>query len=231
MPSSRPPYSAAILAAGCAILLVSATYASVRELGPFATESLSERVTVAAMASGMIEPALSLRSQINFLYHCRVAMTSITGRVQPTPVREAIMDACRGGSRAIVRGSPGFSVAWYTGALVASFDGDRTVMNEWLSRSYATGPFEQWIAELRADLAEDHFAELNSELIEWHLADLRMLLANDPGRRFLAPRYLNFPGLRGRVDAILAQMDAVGAHRFLNIVERLAVEKGRTNGR
>jgi hypothetical protein len=228
---SSPPYSAAILAAGCAVLLVTATYATVRELGPFATENLSERSTVTATAMGMLEPALSLQSQTNFLYHCRVAMTSITGRVQPTTIRRAILDVCRDGSQQIVANSPGFSVAWYTGALVASFTGEQAAMREWLSQSYATGPFEQWIAELRVDLAEDHFAQLTPQLVELHLADLRMLLSGDPGRRFLAPRYINFPGLRGRVDTILAGMDASGASRFRNIVERLSVEKGRTNGR
>lgn len=228
---SSPPYSPAILTTGCAVLLIAAAYTATVEVGPFATDRLSERSTVSAMANGLLAPALSLQSQTDFLYHCRVAMTSLTGRAQPSSVRADILETCADGSQAIVEDEPGFSAAWHTGALAASFAGDAQTMNDWLSQSYRTGPAEQWIAELRVDLFEDNIAKLDSGLTDLHLADLRMLLSNDRGRRFLASRYLLFPALRQRIDEVLLRTSEPDARRFGNIVERLAVEKARSNGR
>lgn len=213
------------------MLLVAAAYTARVEVGPFATDGLSERSTVSAMATGLLAPGLSLHSQTHFLYHCRVAMTSLTGRAQPSAVRDDILDICVEGSQAIVDAEPGFSAAWYTGALAASFAGDAQTMNSWLSQSYRTGPAEQWIAELRVDLVEDNFAKLEAGLTDLHLADLAMLLSNDRGRRFLASRYLVFPALHQRIDQLLALTSEPDARRFRNIVERLAVEKARSHGR
>lgn len=229
--SSSHSYSAAILVTASAALLLSATYVAVVEVGPFATERLSERATVRAVADRIVAPGLSIQSQIDFLFHCRVAMTSLAGRAQPSAVREKILGTCGEGSDAIVAAAPGFSAAWYTGALVASFTGEPEKMNRWLDQSYATGPFEQWIAELRVDLVEDNFADLDADLVDRHLADLAILLSNDRGRRFLASRYLAFPQLRERIDLLLTTASEPDARRFLNIVERLRVEKERTHGR
>lgn len=229
--SSSHSRSAAILVATSAALLLSAAYITMVEVGPFATERLSERATVRAMAAGIVAPGLSIQSQTDFLFHCRVAMTSLAGRAQPTAVREQILDACGDGSDAIVAAAPGFSAAWYTGALVASFTGEPEKLNQWLAQSYATGPFEQWIAELRVDLVEDNFAKLDADLVDRHLADLAIQLSNDRGRRFLASRYLAFPQLRERIDLLLTTASEPDARRFLNIVDRLRVEKERTHGR
>lgn len=230
MPSNAP-HSSMILAAGSTVLLLCAIYVAKAELSPLVTQGLSERTTVRSMAAHMLSPGLSTQSRIDFLYHCRVALTSLTGRAQPSGVRRTLLETCSNASEAMVADTPGFSAAWYTIALVASFEHNSKRMNDALAKSYATGPFEQWIAELRVDLVTENIDKLDASLLDEHMQDLRNLLSNDRGRRLLAPRYLALPTLKPQVDGVLPQIEEPARRRFLNIVQRLLVEKGRTNGR
>jgi hypothetical protein len=229
--AARLPFSALIMTAGSLALLTLSAVIAVSEFGPFSSWGLSERATVRSMANGMLGPGISSQSQIDYLYNCRVALTSLTGRAQPSAVRATMLDHCEVAVQTMIEAAPDFSAAWYTAALIASFRDQPNRLNEALRRSYDTGPFEQWIAQLRVDLVEDTYSGVDEELRPLHQMDLANLLSNDPGRRFLAPRYLAFVDLHDRVDQALTTIDDAHARRFLNIAERLLREKDRSNGR
>ncbi len=206
-------------------------YVSLREAPAFLSASWSERATLAALSTGMLEPAFSPQSQLSYFYSCRIALTSISGRAQPSATRHDIAAQCLANADRVAAASPDFAIAWYTGALAASITADWTGLNQRLRHAYRAGPFEQWIAELRIDLAEDNYAHLDPDLPDLHRADLRLLLSQDTGRRFLVPRYHALPGLRSHIDALLPELPPAGSTRFGNMVKRLAVDRSRTNGR
>ncbi|MEO8683575.1 MAG: hypothetical protein ABI414_01910 [Devosia sp.] len=220
-----------IVLAGCTMLLLAGIRAASIEISPFLGSGSSEYAKVIGLASGQIGPGLSISSQLQFLFDCRVALASITGRAQPTATRQKVIATCVGASDRLVSQSPTFSAAWYTGALAMSFVPQRAGLNIRLRKSFETGPHELWIAELRTDLVLDNFDSLDADLIESSDADLLMLLGVDAGRQSLAPRYLSRPALQVRIDAQLARITAADRSRFQNIVERLDVERGRSNGR
>jgi hypothetical protein len=219
------------LALGAGLLLIGGAYAAMREAPGFFSASWNERATLSALSTGMIEPAFSPQSQQSYFYACRIALTSISGRAQPSATRQNIAAQCLANADQVAAASPDLAIAWYTGALAASIAGDWPGMNQRLRQAYLTAPFEQWVAELRIDLAEDNYSHLDPDLEALHNTDLHLLLSQDTGRRFLAPRYYALAPLRSHIDALLPGMPEADSTRFHNMTQRLTVYRSRTNGR
>lgn len=194
--------------------------------GPSATE----RQRVEGIARGEITPGISIESQLDFLFDCRIAMTSITGRAQPSTVRMAILDNCLVHSLALANQSPSFSAAWHTSAVASAMSRDWPSFRAYTEKSYLTGRNEQWIAEMRVDLISDYIPQLDDELLAAHRADLMLLLSHDSGRNYLASRYVALDTFRHQIDQILPDVAEPDARRFLNIVGRLTTLKQRQQG-
>lgn len=210
-----------LLGAGVCTLALG-LYASFGELAPFLNVAPTEVAKVQMLAAGLNQPALSIASQKLYLLDCRIAMTSIAGRLQPTVVRMAVIDHCRAGADGLAAVSPSFSDAWYTGALAAAMEQDWPGFSARLLRSYETGSHEQFTAELRVDLAEEYFDHIDDNLRERHQGDLELLGTIDFGRQFLARRFVASPASRPRIERALSTLDAFARERFAIWVQRLS---------
>ncbi|GLQ57936.1 hypothetical protein GCM10010862_51950 [Devosia nitrariae] len=186
---------------------------------------------VDAVSSGTISPGLSNSSKLAYLFDCRVAMTSFTGRAQPTSVHQAIASRCLSDADSMTLVSPQFAVAWHTGALAAAMLQDWNGMNERLRRAYDNGRYELWQAELRVDLVEGNADRIEPDVWPRHLDDLRLLLRYDVGRLFLVARYHALPQLRQRIDLLVFDLADPDRIRFQNMAARAEKERLRLNGR
>jgi hypothetical protein len=181
-----------------------------------------------AIAEGRLVPGPSIASQRLVLDSCAHAMTSVYGRMQPSDRRTAVYAGCSRLADEVTMASPTFSYAWFVGALAAERLGDHEAMNSKLISSQVTGPTEQWIAELRADLAERHLSDLTPEARRGHDRDLMMLVSSDRGVRSMARRYTRDPEFRARIVPLVEAMPMEQQHRFLRSIEAVA---GRAMGR
>ena len=77
--------------------------------------------------------------------------------------------------------SPATSYAWFVKALAASETGDADSMNRALEQSRITGPFEEWIAEDRVELAERWYGNLTPSARAGHDEDLALLVRSQRG--------------------------------------------------
>lgn len=214
-----------------AVLTAAGLWGFTQEAPPFFADSWGEHTIVTAMLADTIRPAPSIQSQLGYLFNCQVALTSLSGRAQPTLARQQTAQKCRDGADQITNSAPTFSAAWHMGALAAAVMEDWPGMNWRLRQSYNTGRNEQWLAERRIDLAQSNLDRLDPDLLPSHDRDLLLLLLDDGGRRFLVPRYHALADLRTRIDALLPGLPADNRTRFQSMTARLAVERSRSNGR
>jgi hypothetical protein len=194
-------------------------------------EGWSEQTILNMAADDTVAVPLSTSARLIYLRNCQVALTSATGRVQPSAVRLDVASRCRASADAMTAASPNFAPAWYTGALAAGVASDWAGMNEGLREAYRHGRNEMWQAEARVDLVEDQADHIADDLWPQHFDDLRMLLRHDAGRSFLAVRHGVLRSLRLRLDLLALELPEPDRSRFANMVARTDKERLRSNGR
>lgn len=220
-----------LYAAWSACLVALGLWTFTVEAPPFFSDGWSEPTMVEAVSTGTISPGLSNASKLAYLFNCRIAMTSVTGRAQPTQVRQAIASRCREDADSMTSASPPFAVASHTGALAAAMLQDWSGMNERLRQAYDNGRNEMWQAELRVDLVEANAEHIEHDVWPHHLEDLRLLLQYDSGRRFLIARYHGLHRLRHRIDLLLFGLAEPDRMRFQTMAAWAEKERLRLNGR
>lgn len=154
------------------------------------------------------------------------APAALAVRYLDDATRNALAPTCLSVASSITSNAPAASYAWYVEALAHAAMGDSAAMNEALRRSQLTGANEQWIAERRVELAENHFDELEPSVLHRHEADLSMLVLSERGIASIAGRYATDMAFRDRIVAIVETLSADNQQRFLNQV-RSALSKSR----
>ncbi|MBN9308300.1 hypothetical protein [Devosia sp.] len=182
----------------------------------------------AAFTSGQPKSGLSVASARYVLDGCFDATTSLRGRLQPTPLRRAIAGLCLAQADAITDRMPSYSYAWYIGALAAAALDDPPSLADRLRHSQQTGPTEQWIAELRVALAEDHLADLPADVRDLNERDLALLVRSTRGIASIAQRYVGDPAFRERITRIVETMPPDQQQRFVSSVDFAARQSGST---
>jgi hypothetical protein len=180
-----------------------------------------------ALAAGDVNIGLSTASHMLVLNNCYEAMTSVTARLQPAARRSAAATNCLSIADQISAGEPANSFAWYVAALASAENGDTPGMAQRLRMSQISGASEQWIVELRVDLAEDHLSALSPDLLTGHDSDLTLLAQSQRGVSSIAQRYVRQADFRERITALVEKLPAWQQGRFLEYV-RAAAE--RTSG-
>ena len=175
-----------------------------------------------ALAAGNVDIGLSTASHMLVLNNCYEAMTSVTARLQPAARRSAVASNCLIAADRISAGEPANSFAWYVGALAASENGDTLGMTQRLRTSQLSGPSEQWIVELRVNLAEDHLASLPPDALAGHDGDLTLLAQSQRGVSSIAQRYVRQADFRERITALVEKLPAEQQQRFLEYVRAAA---------
>lgn len=199
-------------------LVGAGTWVGFREASPYFNNGIEDVERFSSLANKEPSPGPSIASGRLVLDNCVYTVSSVYARLQPAARKAGAIDNCLKAADAITRSNPSSSYAWYVGALTAGMAGDITGMNERLLKSQLTGPTEQWIAELRVPLAEDHLAELAPDVRANHDRDLRMLVASTRGIASIAGRYVAEAHFRDRITAIVETMSEADQRRFVSKV-------------
>lgn len=199
-------------------LLGAGGWVGVREASPYFSSGIEDTERFSALAEAAPIPGPSIASERLILDNCVRTITSIYARLQPAARKAEVNGHCLEAADAAVQVNPSSSYAWYVGALTSALTGDIAGMNMRLLRSQQTGPSEQWIAELRVPLAEDHLGDLTPDVRANHDRDLGMLVASTRGISSIADRYVRQADFRERITAIVETMPEDDQRRFVSRV-------------
>ena len=197
------------------LLAAGSAYALFAESSPylFAGNGLAQRIEV--LADGQFHPGLSRPAHDLVLDDCVAVASSLYGLAMPTERRNAALRTCSSAATGFAESSPTYAYAYYVEALLAAEHTDSDALNAALSTSRALAPAEQWLAELRVKLAEDHLAQLQPAAIAGHEADLALLVVSQRGIRVIARRYAALAGFRERITAIVETLPPEQQRRFV----------------
>jgi len=204
-----------LLSLGSLLLAFGSAYALLAESGPylFAGSGLAQRIEV--LADGQLHPGLSRPAHDLVLDDCVAVASSLYGLAMATERRNAALETCSSAATGFAASSPTYAYAYYVEALLAAEGADAAALNAALNASRALAPTEQWLAELRVKLAEDHLAQITPAAIAGHEADLALLVASQRGIRVIARRYAALAGFRERITAIVETLPAEQQRRFV----------------
>jgi len=191
------------------------------EAKAYLSAGIDPRERFEALAADSVDLGLSSASHTLFLNNCYEALTSVSARLEPTR-RNAVAANCRAAADRITGAEPANSFAWYVAALAAAKAGDLPGMTQRLRISQVSGASEQWIAELRVDLAEDHLAALSADALAGHEGDLTLLAQSQRGVASIAERYVRQADFRERITALVEKLPNAEQQRFLQYVRGAA---------
>lgn len=212
---------------GAAMLTAAGAVAAYEEFSAFATGSQGSADRFAALQHGAYRAGPSHLAKQLVLDACLEGLRGVYGRMQPRASRAAVATNCVDQADAIAAEVPSFAYAYYVGALASAELGDVAGFNSRLLISQMTGPTEQWLAELRVDLAEDNFTALAPDVLSRHEADLRLLVVSGRGIASISNRYVRQPEFRARIAAIVESLSEEDQVRFVDRV-RAAAARGRS---
>jgi hypothetical protein len=216
--TNRPTRSSAgllVLSLTSLLLLGGSAYALWAESGPylFAGSGLAQRVQ--SLADGKLHSGLSRPAHDLVLDDCVQVAGSLYGLSMPTEPRNAALATCTAAAAGFADASPAYSYAYYVKALMAAERNDPTALNAALAQARAVAPTEQWLAELRVKLAEDHLPQLQPSGLAGHEADLGLLVTSQRGIRTIARRYATVESFRSRITAIVEKLPVEQQKRFI----------------
>lgn len=197
------------------LLAGGSAYALFAESAPylFAGSGLAQRVQ--SLADGKLHPGLSRQAHDLVLDDCVQVAASLYGLSLLTELRDAALATCGTAASSFAQQAPAYGYAWYVEALLAAERADPNALNAALTTSQSLAPTEQWLAELRVKLAEDHLAEIQPTALAGHEADLALLVTSRRGIKVIARRYAAVKGFRERITAIVEQLPAEQQRRFV----------------
>ncbi|OEO28640.1 hypothetical protein VW23_004165 [Devosia insulae DS-56] len=197
------------------LLAFGSAYALLAESGPylFAGSGLAQRIEV--LADGEFHPGLSRPAHDLILDDCVAVASSLYGLTMPTERRNAALKTCSSAATGFAAASPTYAYAYYVVALLAAEHSDSGAFNAALGTSRELAPTEQWLAELRVKLSEDHLAQLQPAAIAGHETDLALLVISQRGIRVIARRYAALAGFRERITAIVETLPPEQQRRFV----------------
>ena len=152
------------------------------EMRAFHVEGGDRMDRALALASKETGPGLAVATRRASLLDCGTALTDGAGFDTLLPANQAsILTGCAELARDVAVANPTQSYAYFTAAAVAARNGDWPVVSEQLQLSYLTAPDEQWLAEWRVNLVEDHRDNLDPAILSLHERDLRVMAASWAG--------------------------------------------------
>lgn len=210
----------------CALFWLGVAPLAYVELRPFLTGGQTRDARFELIASGGERVGISSYAHRLTLDNCLEAINSIYGRAQPSSRRQKSLVTCGELSAEIVAASPVNAFAWFIGAMVAAGEGNVAAMNDKLLHSRQTSPNEQWIAELRVELAENQLDDLDAPNRAGHEFDLKLMAESYRGAQSIARRYLNDVQFRERIVVLVETLPEETQARFVQNVRRAARELG-----
>jgi hypothetical protein len=202
------------------LLVAGGAYLAYGEALPFFRGGVLAKERFDALYNRSISPGLSTASKRLVLDNCVDAITSIYGRTQPPDRRKVVSEACLHVADTATAADPAFSYAWFVGGLAAERLGDLEGMAGRLAQSARVGSNEQWIAELRWPLFEQHYDALPEAARPLVEHDMLILLDDIDGSVLVADRYVRGDApFKARVEATVEKTRETIQQRFLNNVK------------
>jgi len=168
--------------------------------------------------NGALPMGYSLAADYAVSDACLRAATSPEGLFLPSTARKALLVDCQSLAQRITDSSPLNSYGWLLRAQFAAALGQDSKIESALRHSYATGPTEQWLAELRVPVAEAALAGLSPVARAGHRQDLALLVQSRRGIAAIARRYVQDEGFRARITAVVEALPAAAQARFVQVL-------------
>ena len=207
-----------IALAGCGLFAVGLSAQVIHAEAPSGYAAPSRFLALASVTDPASAPGWSLRSQMNFMLECDAAMRgylSLEMRYAGVEARDRIVDICADAAETLVQVVPTNGFAYAVQAATAAVEEDWPAMNAALVVSASVTPHEQWIAEARSRLAEEHYARLDPAARAAHDDDLELLVRTRQGVASIARRYVARADFRERIVSVVERMEAADQSRFL----------------
>lgn len=210
----------------CALLLAGAAIAAHRELSAQSVLATDSTGFFDQMVASTPALALSYRSLDALNQRCANVVGGLYGNLQPADTTDAARSHCLQLARATIADMPTYALGWYAASLFSFQLGNPAQGTELLAKAQKIGRHEQWIAEARVQLAEDHLAELSDDALAGHVQDLELLARSARGVRSIAYRYVTQPDFRERITLIVEQLSPEDQIRFVANVRHAAQQFG-----
>ncbi len=203
-------------------LIVAGSTLGYVEARSYLTWGTSSRERFEVLASGSANIGVSVASRTLALRNCLEAMTSVIARAQPRTIRGAASKTCLAISDGIVAQEPSNSLGWFVGAVAAGELSDVAGMTARLGEAQRTGPTEQWLAQMRVELAEQNYPALSTAVRDGNDRDLTLLVQSQDGVAAIARRFVQQPDFRSRITALVERLPALQQRRFVGYVQQAA---------
>jgi hypothetical protein len=177
--------------------------------------------------AGSMQPVamgLSVEATQASLADCVEMMTSLYVRMQPTDVRFGYAQLCREPAVRSTKEMPTFSFGWL---VIAEADAQLANIPDFhraVQMSYATAPYEGWLANARVSLVETNIEKVDEAVLGIERSDLRTLIGSDLEYRSLVPLYVDSEAFRRRLNPVLLEVPD-DAGRFLREVSRFTEDR------
>ncbi len=208
-----------LLAVLSTALLAGGPAAVTFESGPFLGTEITPIQRTLALDPTAPSIGLSYDVAKAVLADCSTALkrtASLEMRFQGEGAPRRIAETCLSLSTEATNAMPASSYAWLVRAEASLAMADIDGFNTDLNYSQLTGPNEQWIADLRVELAEANLSLLSPQALAAHDRDLRLLVSSSVGLRNLARRYVTDVNFRERIADIVETMPETSQRRFIN---------------
>jgi hypothetical protein len=213
-------FSRVVLALASFALLATGVVVGQRELSGLVQVGTTDENFFQASLAGDRTEALSYRSVDGILQRCVNIVGGLYGALQPGERVELARLNCLETAEKAVAQMPSYALGWYSKSLFSYQLGQLQAGDFALVQAQQVGAHEQWIAEGRVQLAEDHFATLSPAALAGHQRDLALLAQSGRGVASVARRYVSQPDFRERITGIVEQLPPEDQVRFLNNVRR-----------
>jgi len=214
-----------VLLAGVSLTFLGG-WATLQELSPYIVGPRSGSDSILELRTGALTPGLAIPTQRDYLLKCNSALSSYALLRETEDQQRALIDACQTTASGMATAQGANSLAWLVSAQLAARRSDYAAMNVGLRNSYATGPYEQWLASLRFDLAESYLSDLEPDVSASHDADIRLMATSNLARNRLVATYLNNDSFKSRAIEIIQTLPDDQQRRFVQSVRQSASRRG-----
>jgi len=202
---------------------MSSLFAFIKESAPFFSGRTSAQTRFEYLENTQqVKIGLSIYAHQLELNDCLEALAEPFGMAQPTSRRTKVFYSCQALSMDIVKLSPAYSYAWFIAAFSSVQLGQYESFNYQLEQSQNTAPNEQWLAELRVNLAENNLTHLLPATKAGQGRDLILLVKSRRGVATIARRYVNDPLFRKKIIALVETLPENQQAKFVSNVKAAA---------
>lgn len=199
-------------------LLATSVVLGQRELSGLIQASATDESFFETLLGHDRSQAISYRSTDDFLRRCINVAGGLYGALQPEERQESARFNCLENADNAVAQMPSYALGWFAKSLFSYQLGQPKAGEAALVQAQQVGRHEQWLAEGRVQLAEDHFTTLSPAALSGHRSDLELLAQSARGVTSVARRYATQPDFRERITLVVEQLPVEDQVRFLNTV-------------